>query len=231
MPPDATLKPAPNPGQALMNTSPVLGTFAFAAAATAVALGWRSLAPGPTVSSTRGEVPGLSTSPPRTPFPRSSRSEPSSRPSARRCLYQVPIRQADALRARLPAGSPGGDAERTSITGLVQEFEERIREFQGTGEEPLLVRGLLLLLASDGAYERWLEVYLDFLYRRPTEELVGRLAREALTAGRATGRLAEVAPACATSWTFRWNSRANAKLQGGARQRHPGGSPTGKRSG
>jgi hypothetical protein len=175
-----------------MNTSPVLGTFAFAAAVTAVALGWRSLAPGPTVSSTRGEVPRLEYFASANSFSEVEQVRTQLQALARRCLYQVQIRQADALRARLPAGSPGGDTERTSITGLVQEFEERIREFQGTGEEPLLVRGLLLLLASDGAYERWLEVYLDFLYRRPTEELVGRLAREALTAGRATGRLAEV---------------------------------------
>lgn len=83
--------------------------------------------------------------------------------------------------ASLPAAEVHARARR--------ELEEGLGEFRGTGEEPVLTHGLLLLLASEGDHARWVEVYLDLLYRRPTEPLVGQMAPTALVMGRACGRL------------------------------------------
>ncbi|MCW5559780.1 MAG: hypothetical protein KIT22_18340, partial [Verrucomicrobiae bacterium] len=53
----------------------------------------------------------------------------------------------------------------------------------------------LLLLKKSGDCRRWLEVYLDVAYRRPTEELVGLCAHDALVMAVAAGRLSEVTAA------------------------------------
>lgn len=111
---------------------------------------------------------------------------------ARRQLYELQLRQAELLRAA-QTDEPGQRAQAAAaLRQLAAELEQVLGEFRGTGEEPLLTAGLLTLLASERAQARWLDVYLRLLYQRPTEPLVGRLAGEAVAAGRATGRLDEV---------------------------------------
>jgi hypothetical protein len=111
---------------------------------------------------------------------------------ARRHLYELQLRQAELQRAA-QTGEPRQRAQAaTQLRQLAAELERALGEFRGTGEEPLLTTGLLILLASERAHARWLDVYLRLLYQRPTEPVVGRLAEEAVTAGRATGSLEEV---------------------------------------
>lgn len=77
-------------------------------------------------------------------------------------------------------------------SSVIAELERGVEEFRNTPGEPLVLQDLLLLLKQAGEYDRWLTVYLDMLYRRPTEEIIGILAREAQELGTAVGRAAEV---------------------------------------
>lgn len=108
---------------------------------------------------------------------------------ALRYLYWVQVRDVESVQGVRTAGRAGGVAMAEVHAQARRELEEGLAEFRGTGEEPVLTHGLLLLLASEGDHARWVEVYLDLLYRRPTEHLVGQLAPTALIAGRACGRL------------------------------------------
>jgi hypothetical protein len=93
--------------------------------------------------------------------------------------------------ASLPKPSSGSPTpvERASI---VRDLERGIEEFKDTPEEVFLVQDLLLQLRAGGQFNRWLDVYLDILYRRPTEEAVGTLSGTAQWIAQATGREAEV---------------------------------------
>ena len=80
--------------------------------------------------------------------------------------------------------------ERRSI--IIRELEAALEEFRNAPGEPYIAQDLLLLLKRAGHYDRWLNVYLDLLYRRPTEEVIALFAPEAQDLGSATGRAAEV---------------------------------------
>lgn len=111
---------------------------------------------------------------------------------ARRSLYVLQLRQTELQRA-LHAGDSGQQAQIASqMRQLVTDYERALEEFHDTSEEPELAAGLLHVLASLQESDRWLDVYLELLYRRPTEPVIGRLAGRALAAGRASGRLEEV---------------------------------------
>jgi hypothetical protein len=94
-------------------------------------------------------------------------------------------------------GANGGQQARkhTGVAVAVQQLEQGIAEFRGTDQELLVVRHLLLLFKLDGDYERWLDLYMRVLYERPTDELVGQLAGQALSAARTTGRERQLAEA------------------------------------
>ncbi len=77
-------------------------------------------------------------------------------------------------------------------SSVIAELERGVEEFRNTPGESLVLQDLLLLLRQAGEYDRWLNVYLEMLYRRPTEEMIGILAREAQELGTAVGRAAEV---------------------------------------
>lgn len=77
-------------------------------------------------------------------------------------------------------------------SSVIAELEQGAKEFRDAPGESFLVQDLLLLLKQSGDYNRWLNVYLDLLYRRPTEEVLGLFAKEAQQLGSATGRTAEV---------------------------------------
>lgn len=72
------------------------------------------------------------------------------------------------------------------------ELGRNLAEFRGTGHEFLFIHELLLLLRIEGLHDRWLELYLDTLYRNPTHELIGVFAHDAVELGRKTGREPEV---------------------------------------
>lgn len=109
-----------------------------------------------------------------------------------RHLYAVQVSQAALRQQTRPGEGAGGGTVTASGAALVRSLEEGLREFGGTGQEPAFTQALLLLLAAEGDHDRWVALYLDFLYQRSTEALVGRFAGTAVTAGRTTGRLPEV---------------------------------------
>lgn len=80
--------------------------------------------------------------------------------------------------------------ERQSI---VRDLERGIEEFKDTPEELVLIEDLLLQLRSGGQANRWLDVYLEVLYRRPTEDLVASQFVTARQMAQATDRESEVA--------------------------------------
>jgi hypothetical protein len=71
-------------------------------------------------------------------------------------------------------------------------LDEAIPEFRDTGVEPKLLRPLLFALKQARLYDRWLDVYLDVLYRYPTHDLVSSLAEDAAVISQAVGRETEL---------------------------------------
>ena len=74
------------------------------------------------------------------------------------------------------------------MLAAIKMLDEAIPEFRGTGAELQLLQPLLYALKQERLYDRWLEVYLDALYRHPTHEMVSSLAEEAVVISRAVGR-------------------------------------------
>lgn len=175
-----------------MKTHVVLHTLVLAVAAGAAGFGLRSLGPASTVSSARQEIPPLDYFASSGSFSEVEQTRTHLKALSSRYLYLAQVHQAEALQ-RCSTG-PDTSALSTSqrFNPIVDDLQAGLREFRGTGEEAVLTQGLLNVLASEGDYARWTDVYLDLLYRRPTEEAVGRLASTAVAAGRAAGRLESV---------------------------------------
>lgn len=106
---------------------------------------------------------------------------------AGRALAEARLRRSLGLRP-VKLASRSTEAGATAIT----ELERGLLEFRGTGHELLFVHELLLLLRIEGRHDRWLELYLDTLYRNPTHELIGVFAHDAVELSRKTGREPEV---------------------------------------
>lgn len=105
----------------------------------------------------------------------------------RRQIYWIQIRQAALPAERVRQPGPGADAPEDPAAPLMAAFEALQTEWLGTAEESEVVQALLLLLQARGEHRRWVNAYLDFLYRHPTDILVGRLAETALKNGQLAG--------------------------------------------
>jgi hypothetical protein len=104
----------------------------------------------------------------------------------------------DFLRRRAVAWEPQQDnAVRTAISLL----EEAQAEFRGMRQELTLLGPLLYALKHERLYDRWLDCYLDVLYRHPTADRVLELTDDALRIGNAVDREAEVT--AAMQWMLR----------------------------
>ena len=68
------------------------------------------------------------------------------------------------------------------------ELQNGIQQFKGTEQEMSLTQELLLLLKRQKLLDRWMDVYLGALYAHPTDALIGRYAKDAVTIGEAVGR-------------------------------------------
>jgi len=78
---------------------------------------------------------------------------------------------------------------------VITELDRAVEELAGTEEALQLTQELLDLFRHQKLYGRWVERYLQALYRSPMHPMVGRLAGEAITFGRAAGREGEVVSA------------------------------------
>jgi len=96
-----------------------------------------------------------------------------------------------------PQGSAKANtlAGQKSLKGAIERLEEGRQEFRGAEPELVVAEGLLKTLKNAGQSNRWMAVYLDVLYRHPTSDLVGRLAKEAAQMSSATGRQDDLAAA------------------------------------
>jgi hypothetical protein len=75
---------------------------------------------------------------------------------------------------------------------IIHDLETALSEFRNAPGEAYIAQDLLILLKRSGDYGRWLDLYLDLLYRRPTEDVISLFATEARTLAAATGRQVEV---------------------------------------
>lgn len=82
-----------------------------------------------------------------------------------------------------------------SLRTAIALLDEVLPDFRGTGAEPRLLRPLLYALKQEGLHGRWLDVYLDTLYRHPTDQVVADLAGDAATISQALGRQTEFSAA------------------------------------
>jgi len=106
-------------------------------------------------------------------------------------LYEVSDSRAQNM-TRSPTTGQNGAVREARLGDTIQALEHAIQEFKGTAQEWLVVQHLLLALKKAGLDDRWLEVYLDALYRHPTHELIGRFATDAVKISRSAQREAEV---------------------------------------
>jgi hypothetical protein len=108
---------------------------------------------------------------------------------AARSLQDLRIRRIATQRA--PSAVSVADRS-TRLTEIIEGFRAAIREFEGTGQELLFVQDLLAIFKREGRHDEWLSLFLEHLYRDPTHEWFGRMAREALVIGKAAHREPEV---------------------------------------
>lgn len=78
------------------------------------------------------------------------------------------------------------------MVAAIKMLDEALPEFQGTGLELRLLQPLLYALKQERLYDRWLDLYLDALYRHPTHEVVSSLSEEAVTISQSVGREREL---------------------------------------
>lgn len=104
-------------------------------------------------------------------------------------LEGLALRFRTETRARHLGLTGKSPAERQTV---IAELERGIAEFKETPEEFYLVQDLLLLLRAEGQNDRWLDVYLEVLYRRPTQDLLATFLDTAQRLAQTTGRESEV---------------------------------------
>jgi hypothetical protein len=78
---------------------------------------------------------------------------------------------------------------------IASDLEKSRLDFLGTSEEMRITAELLAVLERAGCADRWLNVYLNYLYQHPTSELAGHLVNEAAAEAVITQREAELARA------------------------------------
>jgi hypothetical protein len=108
--------------------------------------------------------------------------------NAKTTLNGISVRYITDLRARTwrDQRMPKGE------TRAISDLEHGVRELHGTSGEWVIAEELMLTLRRAGQYERWLDIYIDMLYRAPTEQVGGRLAALAIEAAAVSNRQAEL---------------------------------------
>ncbi len=81
------------------------------------------------------------------------------------------------------------------MVAAIHLLDEAMPEFHGTGVELQLLPPLLYALKQERRYDRWLDVYLDALYRHPTASMVGDLTEEAVVISQTVSREDELSNA------------------------------------
>lgn len=108
--------------------------------------------------------------------------------TALRVLFELRMRRVATQRS-MPVEGSAPDAE---LERIVELLEQSAADLRGTEWELFVIRDLLVALKQAGHRQRWLDLYLDTLYRLPTSEVPSVFAAEALAMARALGRDEEV---------------------------------------
>jgi len=66
--------------------------------------------------------------------------------------------------------------------------EVAMREFEGTQQQLVIATAFLGALRKAGRFDRWIEVYVETLYRCPTHPVVSELANDAVKIGKLAGQ-------------------------------------------
>jgi hypothetical protein len=90
------------------------------------------------------------------------------------------------------AKGPDARPDDVPVNEMIAELKTVAGQFQGTEQERMLRRHLLVALFHSGRHADWLEVYLQGLYERPNEALVSEWAHRAMEIGHALRRQQEV---------------------------------------
>ncbi len=119
----------------------------------------------------------------------------------------LPIDRARAGPGSRTAGAP-------DLVGAIRELEHGREQFQGAewGESFLAERTLELLGAAE-MHDRWLDLYLQTVYRHPGEDLVAHKAFRALRVARQIGRETELLQAWRLVASTPFDSRAKAAIR------------------
>lgn len=126
--------------------------------------------------------------------------------SAERLIVQEHLSQQFDYRVRM------SNPERPTVAAI-HLLDEALPEFRGTEAELRLLKPLLIALKREKLYDRWLDAYLDALYRHPTHEMMSTLAAEALGIGQTVGREQELTAGLRYVSDFPFHFPAKSKIE------------------
>lgn len=107
-------------------------------------------------------------------------------------LEGLAYRYRTEIRTRYLGAPTTAASDAKTRASLIRDLETALSEFRNAPGEAYIAQDLLILLKRSGDYSRWLDLYLDLLYRRPTEDVISLFASDARTLAAATGRQVEV---------------------------------------
>jgi hypothetical protein len=111
-----------------------------------------------------------------------------------RCITDVQSRQV-ALGPLRTSSLGSNSRQLEQWLRIASDLEKSRVDFLGTSEEMRITAELLAVLERTACADRWLNVYLNYVYQHPTSELAGRLVNEAAAEAVTTQREAELARA------------------------------------
>ena len=100
----------------------------------------------------------------------------------------------------------------------IQRLEEGKTEFQGTDQELRITEKLLSAMRGAEMNDRWLDTYLNLLYRHPTEPTVGRLASFAAQIAGRLGKEEAVRQAFSVVMSIPLDSQAKTQVENALRE-------------
>ena len=195
--PSGVRRPAPiQPAPAVMNIHAIVRTLLIALVAAVAGYALRSARLDSVGYSAAGQVPVFDYFLKVRSFSEVESARAVLEALASRELYALQLERAAILQQlRTANGQPPSADGSGRFAGVIGRLESAIEEFRGTDQEPAMIQELLWVLYQERWHARWLDLYLDTLYRYPTREIVGDFALKAAAVGHAVGRFAEVSAA------------------------------------
>lgn len=124
-------------------------------------------------------------------------------------------------RSRSTDGACQAERATRVLPGYIERLESGLVEFQGTDQELRMTEKLLAVLKEAKIYDRWLDIYLDALYRHPTEPVIGRRAGDAVRIGNSLGQQMAVRRAFSLVRSIPLEFEARTQVEKAARELAP----------